>query len=87
MMMIAFITIKSSLVPLIEGLCAQTNCSVFMYLGCLLLTRSSSRVGTAKDDSAKLRARERASFSLFSIPDINCQELHSPFLSSIMCAT
>ena len=31
LMMIAFITIKSSLVPLIEGLCAQIYLSVYIF--------------------------------------------------------
>jgi len=37
MMMIAFITIKSSLVPLIEGLCAQIYEIRFEIIGGLLL--------------------------------------------------
>jgi len=32
MMMIAFITIKSSLVPLIEGLCAYICIYIFIYV-------------------------------------------------------
>jgi len=36
-MMIAFITINSGLVPLIEGLCAQIFCSRFEIIGGLRL--------------------------------------------------
>jgi len=37
-MMIAFITINSGLVPLIEGLCAQILCSRFEIIGGLRST-------------------------------------------------
>jgi len=37
MMMIAFITTNSGLVPLIEGLCAQILCFIFEIIGGLRL--------------------------------------------------